>query len=143
MTLLYSFLKEKKHNVKINSSNLLIISNLQQFTNNTFRCITKINFRSNPVWYIPQWPIFWFKWSELHNFANDNTISATCKRSQQRTDTFKQESECSVLWFTKNEMIVTSKMERFVIIVNGSKPLTIITKRSILDVAAALDLSLS
>ena len=33
----------------------------------------------------------------------------------------------------------TSKMERFVIKVNGSKPLTIITKRSILDVAAALD----
>ena len=33
----------------------------------------------------------------------------------------------------------TSKMERFVIIVNGWKPLTIIIKRSILDVAAALD----
>ena len=33
----------------------------------------------------------------------------------------------------------TSKTERFVIIVNGWKPLTIITKRSILDVAAALD----
>ena len=33
----------------------------------------------------------------------------------------------------------TAKMERFVIIVNGWKPLTIITKRSILDVAAALD----
>ena len=33
----------------------------------------------------------------------------------------------------------TSKMERFVIIVNGWKPLTIITKRSILNVAAALD----
>ena len=33
----------------------------------------------------------------------------------------------------------TSRMERFVIIVNGWKPLTIITKRSILDVAAALD----
>ena len=32
-----------------------------------------------------------------------------------------------------------SKMERFVIIVNGFQPLTIITKRSILDVAAALD----
>ena len=36
----------------------------------------------------------------------------------------------------------TSKMEWFVIIVNRSKPLTIITKRSILDVAAALDLPL-
>ena len=33
----------------------------------------------------------------------------------------------------------TSKMERFLIIVNGWKPLTIITKRSILDVEAALD----
>ena len=37
----------------------------------------------------------------------------------------------------------TSKMERFVIIVNGFQPLTIITKRSILDVAAALDPPLS
>ena len=33
----------------------------------------------------------------------------------------------------------TSKMECFVIIVNGWKPLTIIEKRSILDVAAVLD----
>ena len=33
----------------------------------------------------------------------------------------------------------TSKMARFVIIVNGWKPLTIITRRSILDVAAVLD----
>ena len=33
----------------------------------------------------------------------------------------------------------TSKMERFVRIVNGFQPLTIITKRSISDVAAALD----
>ena len=33
----------------------------------------------------------------------------------------------------------TSKTECFVIIVNGCKPLTIITKHSILDVAAALD----
>ena len=32
----------------------------------------------------------------------------------------------------------TSKMERFVMIVNGFQPLTITTKRSILDVAAVL-----
>ena len=36
----------------------------------------------------------------------------------------------------------TSKVERFVIIANGWKPLTIITKLSILDVAAVLDPSL-
>ena len=35
-----------------------------------------------------------------------------------------------------------SRMERFVIIVNGWEPLTIITKHSILDVAAVLDPSL-
>ena len=33
----------------------------------------------------------------------------------------------------------TSKMEHFVIIVNGWKPLTVITKHSILDVGAVLD----
>ena len=33
----------------------------------------------------------------------------------------------------------TSKMEHFVTIVNGFQPLTIIKKRSILDVAAVLD----
>ena len=33
----------------------------------------------------------------------------------------------------------TSKLERFVIIINGWKLLTIITKRSVLDVAAVLD----
>ena len=33
----------------------------------------------------------------------------------------------------------TSKMECFVIIVNGFQPLTIVTKHSILDVAVALD----
>ena len=33
----------------------------------------------------------------------------------------------------------TSKMECFVVIANGFKPLTIITKRSILDVAGVLD----
>ena len=36
----------------------------------------------------------------------------------------------------------TSKMELFVIIANGFQPLTIITKCSILDVAAVLDPSL-
>ena len=35
--------------------------------------------------------------------------------------------------------VATSKMESFVIIINDFKPLTIITKRSILDVAAVLD----
>ena len=42
----------------------------------------------------------------------------------------------------RSRTATTSKMERFVIIVNGFSPLTIITKRSILDVAAVLDSTL-
>ena len=38
-----------------------------------------------------------------------------------------------------SRIVATSKMECFVIIVNGFQPLTIITQCSILDVAAALD----
>ena len=50
-------------------------------------------------------------------------------------------------WFSNSNFITrggsriaaTSKMECFVIIVNGFQPLTIITKHSTLDVAAVLD----
>ena len=38
--------------------------------------------------------------------------------------------------------VATSKVEGFVIIVNGFQPLTIISKRSILNVEAVLDLPL-
>ena len=39
----------------------------------------------------------------------------------------------------RSRAAATFKIERFVIIVNGFQPLAVITKRSILDVAAALD----
>ena len=42
----------------------------------------------------------------------------------------------------RSKATATSKMEFFVIIVNGWKPLIIITKSSILDVAVVLDPSL-
>ena len=54
-------------------------------------------------------------------------------------------TERVIYWFTLtltrggSRAAATSKMECFVIIVNGCQPLTIITKRSILNVAAALD----
>ena len=41
--------------------------------------------------------------------------------------------------FGGSRAAATSKIEGFMIIVNGFQPLTIITKHSILDVAAALD----
>ena len=58
---------------------------------------------------------------------------------------YKRNGSCShVIVVAKggSRTAATFKMEHFVIIVNGFQPLTITTKRSILDVAAALDLSL-
>ena len=43
----------------------------------------------------------------------------------------------------RSRTVPTSKMEHFLIIVNGFQPLTIITKRSILEVAAVPDLPLA
>ena len=53
----------------------------------------------------------------------------------------KHESLCFIYAIFRGgyRAAATSKMEHFVIIVNDWKPLTIITKRSILDVATALD----
>ena len=59
---------------------------------------------------------------------------------------FELPFDLPILWQASrggSKAAATSKMERFVIIVNGFQPLTIITKRSILDVAAALDPPLS
>ena len=54
--------------------------------------------------------------------SNTKKIIKTCGRTRGRS-----------------RAVTISKMERFVIIVNSWKPLTIITKRSILDVATSLD----
>ena len=48
-------------------------------------------------------------------------------------------TQCNSVSRGGSRTAATSKMEHFVIIVNGWKPLTIITKCSILDVAAVLD----
>ena len=50
-------------------------------------------------------------------------------------------SLCNLIKYSRggSRTAATSKMEHFVIIVNGFQPLTIITKYSILDVAAVLD----
>ena len=63
-------------------------------------------------------------------FKANNTISLNFKLQYDRSIKSRGGS-----WTA-----ATSKMEHFVIIVNRSKPLTIITKCSILDVAAVLDL---
>ena len=46
---------------------------------------------------------------------------------------------CVVIYKGGSRTVATPKMERFVIVVHGFQSLSIITKRSIFDVAAVLD----
>ena len=48
------------------------------------------------------------KQSALHNFADDNTITATCNTLTGLLKTLEQESESAVSWFKQNRMIVNA-----------------------------------
>ena len=44
----------------------------------------------------------------LHNFADDNTITAVCDQLADLTKILEAEGELLVGWFRKNEMVVNS-----------------------------------
>ena len=73
-------------------------------------------------------------------FLIRNTYYETNKKSSLATQT--NISQPYIAWTVsrrRSRTAATSKMEHFVIINNGWKPLAIITKSSILDIAAVLD----
>ena len=43
--------------------------------------------------------------SDLHNFADDNTIAVTCKNLTSLCQTLEKESESAIDWFKNNSMI--------------------------------------
>ena len=101
VTFLNSYLKDRKQNIRINnifSAFQNILSGVPQgsilgpilfniFLNDLFLCIKK---------------------SDLHNFADENTIIATCNTLTGLLKTLEQESESAVSWFKQNEMIVNA-----------------------------------
>ena len=42
----------------------------------------------------------------MHNFADDNTLSAWGETVSKLTDTLESESNITIDWFTKNEMLI-------------------------------------
>ena len=73
------------------------------------------------------------------NVPHDKGLSALRKRLESRKKYISTDS----IIRGGSRAAATSKMECFVIIVNNFQPLTIITKRSILDVLTVLDPSLT
>ena len=48
------------------------------------------------------------KKTDLHNFADDNTITAVCDQLADLIKILETEGELSVGWFRENEMVVNS-----------------------------------
>ena len=99
VTFIYSYLKRRKQNVKIEnfySDFLTLLSGVPQ------GCILG--------------PIFFnlflndlletLKMTELYNFADDNTISIASKNMSNLIQTLEKRSEAAVEWLNQNKMII-------------------------------------
>ena len=59
------------------------------------------------------------KKTDLHNFADDNTITAVCDQLADLIKILEAEGELSMGWFRENEMVVNS--DKFQAIILNSK----------------------
>ena len=59
----------------------------------------------------------------MHNFADDNTLSAWEETVSKLIETLKSESNIAIDWFTKNEMIINP--DKFLPIILDKKKLNL------------------
>ena len=63
------------------------------------------------------------KKTDLHNFVDDNAITAVCDQLADLINILETEGQLSVEWFKENEMVVNSdKFQAIVIIKVGLSP---------------------
>ena len=99
LRLIYSYLKGRKQCVKINntySDYNEIISGIPQ---GSILGPVFFNLSTNDLF-------FFIEKASMHNFADDNTLSAWGETVSKLIDTLESESNIAIDWFTKNEMII-------------------------------------
>ena len=123
LRLIYSYLEDGKQFVKINSTYSdynEIISGVQQGS-----ILEPILFNLS-ISYL----FLFIEIDSMHNFADDNTLSAWGETVFKSIDTLEWESNTTINWFTKKEMVLNSDKSQ-IIILDGKKsnltniPLTI------------------
>ena len=67
---------------------------------------------------------FFIEKASMHNFADDNTLSAWGETVSKLIDTLESESNIAIDWFTKNEMIINSDKFQAIILDKKKSNLT-------------------
>ena len=105
----YSYLKRRKQNVKINnvfSSFQVLLSGVPQ---GSILGPILFNIFMNDLF-------LWIEEASLHNFADDNTLSAFANSIPDLIKTLEKESEIAIKWFQDNDMSVNPEKFHGIII---------------------------
>ena len=105
----YSYLKRRKQKVKIGNvlSNFQIL--LSGVPQGSILGPILFNIFINDI-------LLWMQDSTMHNFADDNTISAFAKNIPDLIQILEKEAEIALSWFEKNEMIANPTKFQAIII---------------------------
>ena len=109
LTFFYSYIKRRKQNVKINnifSAFQVLLSGVPQ---GSILGPILFNLFINDLF-------LWIENASLHNFADDNTLSAFATSIRELKDILEKESEIAIKWFKDNGMSVNPEKFHSIII---------------------------
>ena len=116
LRLIYSYLKGRKQCVKINNTYSDYNEIISRVPQGSILGPVFFNLSINDLF-------FFSEKASMHNFADDNTLSAWGETVSKLIDTLESESNIAIDWFTKNEMIINP--DKFQAIILDKKKLNL------------------
>ena len=113
LTFFYSYLKRHKQSVKINNTHNVFQMLLLGIAQGSILGPILFNIFINDLFYR-------VKESQLHNFADDNTISSAEFPVEKLLKTVKRESQIATVWFKENNMTVNADKFQAIILKRNS-----------------------